>query len=101
MHAEKVKARIKDTNSKKQTLQVTNRSVRPTQDDFGVEEGAGYAGGDGNQFPLAAKDFDLTSAREVGEINGASVADAGSGQFVDGHRRKIGKQFARMDEYFL
>jgi hypothetical protein len=47
------------------------------QDDFEVEQGAGDAGGDGDQVALAVEDFDLAGAREFGEIDGASPADAG------------------------
>jgi len=32
------------------------------EDDFGVEEGARYSGGDGEQFPLSGEDFDLAGA---------------------------------------
>ena len=42
------------------------------QDDFGMEEGAGDAGRDGDQVGLAGEDFDLGVAGEVGEIDGAS-----------------------------
>jgi len=66
-----------------------------------MEQGAGYAGGDGDQFPLAAEDFDLAGAGEFGEIDGASAADAGSGEFVGGDGREIGQQLAGMDEQIL
>src|SRR5258708_30805692 len=66
-----------------------------------MEQGAGYAGGDGNQFPLAAEDFDLAGAGELGEIDGASAADAGDGGFVGGDRWKVGKQLAGGDEESL
>ena len=63
-----------------------------------MKEAAGYAGGNGDQFPLAAEDFYLASAREFGEVDGASVTDAGRGQFVCGDAGKFGQQFAGMDE---
>src|SRR5882757_7690165 len=33
-----------------------------------MKQRAGYAGGDGEQFPLSGEDFDLTGAGEFGEI---------------------------------
>jgi hypothetical protein len=47
---------------------------------------------------LAAEDFDLAGAGEFGEVDGASAADAGDGGFVGGDGRKVGQQFAGMDE---
>ena len=82
-------------------LKAMDRSVRPTEDYVGVEEGAGHAGGDGDQFPLAAEDFDLAGAGKFGEIDGASVADASSGEFVGGDGREVGQQFTGMDEQIL
>src|SRR5258708_152724 len=80
----------------------TNASV-PTwlafgEDDFGVEEGAGYAGGDGDKVALSVEDFDLAGAGEFGEIDGASVADAGGGGFVGGDGGKLGEELAGVDE---
>ncbi len=80
----------------------TNASV-PTwlafgEDDFGVEEGAGYAGGDGDEVALSVEDFDLAGAGEFGEIDGASVADAGGGGFVGGDGGELGQELARVDE---
>ena len=63
-----------------------------------MEEGAGYARGDGDQFPLAAEDFDLASLGEFGQIDGASAADAEDGGFVGGDRWEVGEQFAGVDE---
>src|SRR5437867_3699800 len=54
------------------------------QHDFGVEEGAGDAGGDGDQGALIGKDFDMGDAGNVGKIDGASAADEGDGGFVGG-----------------
>src|SRR5271169_588554 len=75
-------ARLSANPSKRSTSKATSRttskatdracpgfvegSVRPTQDDFGVEEGAGDAGGNGEQFPLAAEDFDQGGAGKFG-----------------------------------
>ena len=63
-----------------------------------MEEGAGDAGGDGDEVALALEDFDLGRARVVGEIDGASAADAGSGEVVGGDRGKVRKKLARVDE---
>jgi hypothetical protein len=54
------------------------------EDDFGVEEGAGYAGGDGQEVGLSGEDFDVAGAGDVGEVDGAAVADAGGGGLVGG-----------------
>ena len=51
---------------------VADRSVRPTQDDLGVEQGAGDGGGDRDQVALAVEDFDLAGAGEFGEIDGCN-----------------------------
>ena len=58
------------------------RRLSADEDDFGMEQGSGYAGGDGEELPLSIKDFDLAGAGEFGEIDGASVADSGDGGFV-------------------
>jgi len=63
-----------------------------------MEQCAGYAGGDGDQFPLAAKDFDLAGAGKFGEVDGASAADAGDRGFVGGDGGKVGQEFAGVDE---
>ena len=63
-----------------------------------MEQSAGDAGGDGDQFPLAAEDFDLAGARQFGEIDGATAADAGSGGFVGGDGRKLWEQLPRVNE---
>ncbi|MGB0109171.1 MAG: hypothetical protein WBP52_11780 [Terriglobales bacterium] len=57
-----------------------DRSGRAAENNFGVEEGAGDAGGDGEQFPLAAEYVDLGGAGEVEEIHGAAAADASGGR---------------------
>ena len=62
-----------------------------TEDEFGVEQGAGHAGGDGDEVYLAGEDFDLTGAGDVGEIDGASAADAGGGGFVGGDGGNVRK----------
>ena len=68
------------------------------EDDFGVEEGAGDAGGDGEQFGLAGEDFDLAGAGEFGEVDGASAADAGGGRLVGGDGGKVRQELAGVDE---
>ncbi len=62
-----------------------------------MEEGAGYAGGDGDQVALAGEDFDLAGAGEVGEVDGASAADAGDGGLVGGDGGELGEQFSWVD----
>ena len=61
------------------------RRLSAGEDDFGMEESAGYAGGDGDEVALSGEDFDLAGAGEVGEVDGASAADAGGGEFIGGH----------------
>jgi len=68
------------------------------EDDFGVEEGAGYAGGDGEEVGLSGEDFDVAGAGDVGEVDGAAVADAGGGGFVGGDGRKLREELAGVDE---
>jgi hypothetical protein len=63
-----------------------------------VEEGAGYASGDGDQVALAGENFNLASAGKVGEIDGASAADADGGGLVGSDRWEVGEQFSGMDE---
>ena len=66
--------------------------------DFGVEECAGYAGGDGDQIALAVEDFDLAGAGEFGKVDGAAAADAGGGGFVGGDGGKLRQELAGVDE---
>jgi hypothetical protein len=47
---------------------------------------------------LAGEDFDLAGAGDVGEIDGASAADAGCGGFVGGYAGELGEEFSGMDE---
>ena len=68
------------------------------EDDFGVEEGSGDAGGDGDQFPLAVEDFDLAGAGEFGKVDGAAAADAGGGGVVGGDGGKLRQELAGVDE---
>ena len=63
-----------------------------------MKQRAGYAGGDGEEFPLSGEDFDLAGAGEFGEIDGASVTDAGGGEFVGGDGGELGEELARVDE---
>lgn len=70
------------------------------EDDFWVEEGAGYAGGDGNQVALAGENFDLAGAGKFEEIDRASVANTGHRELVGGYRRHLREQFPWVDEEF-
>ncbi len=63
-----------------------------------MEQGAGDAGGDGQEVALSGEDFDLAGAGEFGEVDWASAADAGGGGFVGGDGRKLGEELAGMDE---
>jgi hypothetical protein len=63
-----------------------------------MEEGSGYAGGYGDQFPLALEDFDVAGAGKLGEVNGAAAADAGGGGLIGGDGRKFGQELAGVDE---
>jgi hypothetical protein len=47
---------------------------------------------------LSGEDFDLAGAGEFGEVDGASVADAGGGGFVGGDGGELGEELARVDE---
>ena len=63
-----------------------------------MEEGAGYAGGDGDQVALSGEDFDLAGAGEFGEVDRASGTNARCGGFVGGDGGEIGQEFAGVDE---
>jgi len=63
-----------------------------------MEQGAGDARGDGEEFSLSGEDFDLARARKFGKIDGATTADAGGCGFVGGDCGKLGEEFARVDE---
>ena len=63
-----------------------------------MEERSGYPRCDGDEVALAGEDFDLAGAREVGEIDGASGADAGGGGFVGGDGWEMRQEFALVDE---
>jgi len=65
---------------------------------FGVEKGSGYAGGYGDEVPLALENFYLAGAGDVGKVYGASAADARGGGFVGGDGRKLRQELAGMDE---
>jgi hypothetical protein len=66
-----------------------------------MEQGAGDAGGDCNQFRLAAKNFYLAGSGKFWEVDGAAVADMGSGFFVGGYGWKLRQKFAGVDEDFI
>lgn len=63
-----------------------------------MEQGSGYAGGDGDEVALAGEDFDVAGAGDVGEVDGASAADAGGGGLVGGDGGELREQFAGVDE---
>jgi len=71
------------------------------EDDFGMEQGAGYAGGDGDEIALSVEDFDLAGAGEFREVNGAAIADAGGGGVVGGDGGELGQELAGVDEEVL
>ena len=68
------------------------------EDDFGMEQGSGYAGDDGEEVGLSGEDFDLAGAGKFGEVDGASVADAGGGGFVGSDRGELRQKLAWVDE---
>ncbi len=68
------------------------------EDDFGMEQGSGYAGDDGDEVALSVEDFDVAGAGEFGKVDGASAADAGGGGFVGGDAGKLRQQLTGMDE---
>ena len=63
-----------------------------------MEQRSRDAGSDGDQVSLSAEDFDLPGAGKLGEIDGASAANMGGGDFVGRDRRELGQEFARVDE---
>jgi len=75
-----------------------SRELSVGEDEFGMEEGAGYAGGNGDEDALSVEDFDLAGAGEFGEVDGAAAADAGGGGVVGGDGGKLGQELAGMDE---
>lgn len=68
------------------------------EDDFGMEEAAGYAGGYGDQVGLVGEDFDVAGAGEFWKVDGASVADAGGGRLVGGDGGELREELAGVDE---
>ena len=66
-----------------------------------MEQGAGDAGGDGDQFPLATENFYLSGSRKLWKIDGAAVADVSSGFFIRGYGWKLGQKLAWVDEDFF
>ena len=77
---------------------LSERALFTGEDDFGMEEGSGDAGGDGEEFGLAGEDFDLAGAGKFWEVDGSSAANAGGGGFVGGDGGKLGQELAGMDE---
>ncbi|MGC2709374.1 MAG: hypothetical protein WA252_09610 [Candidatus Sulfotelmatobacter sp.] len=68
------------------------------EDDFGMEQAAGHTGRDGDQVGLVGEDFNLAGAGEFGEVDGASVADAGGCGSVSSNAGKLWEQLARVDK---
>ncbi len=54
-----------------------DRSVRPTQDDFGVEQRCRRRGGD--QVAMAVEDFDLAARESSGRLTGRPLRMLGYG----------------------
>src|ERR1022692_2001316 len=122
----KSRSKSKPKSKSKSKSKATDRSVRPTrgmqrnrafspmdsrgrlsphelrlitcEDDSWMEQGSGYASGDGDQVPLSVEDFDLAGAGEFGKVDGASAADAGGGGFVGGDGGKLRQELAGVDE---
>ena len=63
-----------------------------------MEQSAGDADCDGDQFPLAAENFYLAGSRKFWEVDGATVADVRSSFLVCGHGWKLGQELAWVDE---
>ena len=80
------------------TLSGSESGFSACEHDLGMKQGAGDAGGDGEEIALSGEDLDLARAGEFEEIDGASGADAGGGGFVGGDGGKLRQQPAGMDE---
>ena len=63
-----------------------------------MEECAGDAGGDGDQFLLALEDFDKARAGEFRKVDGAAGADAEDCRFIGGDRGEVWEELAGVDE---
>jgi hypothetical protein len=74
------------------------RGVRAAEDDFGMEECSGDAGGDGDEVALSVEDFDLARVGEFGKVDSTSVADTGDGGVIGSNGWKLGKKPAGVDE---
>ena len=107
----KEKVQIGRESRSKARSRVSDTPIRPTravreevpclfcgENNFGMEEGSGDAGGDGEEFGLAGEDFNLAGAGEVGKVDGAPAADAGGGGFVGGDGGELRQEQAGMDE---
>src|SRR5215469_579702 len=70
-------------------------------DDDGLEEGAGDAGGDGEEIALSGEDLDLRRRGELGQVGLHAVAHAADGLLVGGDGWHVGQQRARMNGQVL
>ena len=66
-----------------------------------MEEGSGYAGGDGDQVALSGKDLDLAGAGELRKIHGTAGTNAGNILFVRGDGREVRQELTRVNKYVL
>ena len=66
-----------------------------------MEEGAGDAGGDGDQFPLAGENFYLPGSGKFWKIDGTAIADVRSGFFICAYGWKLRQELAGVDEDFI
>ena len=63
-----------------------------------MEEGSGYAGGNGDQVSLSLKGFYETGVGKLWKVDGLSGADARGLFFIDGDGWKMWEQFPGMDK---
>jgi len=68
------------------------------KDDFGMKQGAGDPGRDGQQVALSEEDFDLAGAGEFGKVDRAAAANARGGGFVRGNGGELWKELAWVDK---
>ena len=71
------------------------------QNDFGMKQRSGYAGGDGDQVGLASEDLNQPGAGEIRQVDGLAAADAGGVFFIRSRRWEFRQQFPRMKTNFV
>jgi len=76
----------------------TCRGYSEGEDDFGMEQTASDAGGDGEEGGLSGEDFDLAGAGDVGKVDGTAAADAGGGGLVGSDGGKLRQELAGVNE---